>query len=128
MLKPWCLFSSNNISITEFLIREQHCMKSVRIQNVSGLYFPAFGLNTERYSVSLGIQSEFGKIWTRKTLWIWTLFTQCKTLLFSNIALATGDWVSIQNQPSRVVLENTQLTFTCSKSTTETLEKGVKNV
>ena len=30
-------------------------------------YFPAFGLNTERYSVSLRIQSEFGKIHTRKT-------------------------------------------------------------
>ena len=29
-------------------------------------YFPAFGLNTEGYSVSLRIQSECGKIWTRK--------------------------------------------------------------
>ena len=33
----------------------------------SGLYFPAFGLNTERYFVSLRIQSECGKIRTRKT-------------------------------------------------------------
>ena len=32
----------------------------------SGPYFPAFGLNTERYSVSLRIQSECGKIRTRK--------------------------------------------------------------
>ena len=32
----------------------------------SGPYFPAFGLNTERYSVSLRIQSEYGKIRTRK--------------------------------------------------------------
>ena len=32
----------------------------------SGLYFPAFGLNTERYGVSLRIQSECGKIQTRK--------------------------------------------------------------
>ena len=29
--------------------------------------FPAFGLNTERYGVSLRIQSEWGKMWTRKT-------------------------------------------------------------
>ena len=29
--------------------------------------FPAFGLNTEKYSVSLRIQSECGKIWSRKT-------------------------------------------------------------
>ena len=25
------------------------CVKNVRIQTFSGLYFPAFGLNTERY-------------------------------------------------------------------------------
>ena len=32
-----------------------------------GPHFPAFGLNTERYSVSLRIQSECGKIPTRIT-------------------------------------------------------------
>ena len=32
----------------------------------SGPYFPAFGLNTERYFVSLHIQSECGKIQSRK--------------------------------------------------------------
>ena len=32
----------------------------------SGPYFPAFGLNTERYEVSLRIQSECGKIRTGK--------------------------------------------------------------
>ena len=32
----------------------------------SGPYFPAFGLNTEIYSVNLSIQSECGKIRTRK--------------------------------------------------------------
>ena len=44
-----------------------HCVKSVRIRSYSGLYFPAFGLNTERYSVSLRIQSECGKMRTRIT-------------------------------------------------------------
>ena len=33
----------------------------------SGPYFSAFGLNTERYGVSLRIQSECGKVQTRKT-------------------------------------------------------------
>ena len=33
----------------------------------SDLYFTAFGLNTKRYWVSLRIQSEYGKIQTRKT-------------------------------------------------------------
>ena len=32
-----------------------HCVKSVRIRSFSGSYFPAFGLNTERYGVSLCI-------------------------------------------------------------------------
>ena len=40
-------------------------MKSVRIRSYSGPHFPAFELNTERYGVSLRIQSECGKIRTR---------------------------------------------------------------
>ena len=44
-----------------------HCIKSVRIRSYSGPHFPAFGLNTKRYSVSLCIQSECGKMRTRKT-------------------------------------------------------------
>ena len=42
-------------------------MTSVRIRSFSGPSFPAFGLNTERYGISLHIQSEYGKIRTRKT-------------------------------------------------------------
>ena len=42
-------------------------VKSVRIRSYSGLHFLAFGLNTERYSVSLRIQSECGKM--RIMLW-----------------------------------------------------------
>ena len=34
-------------------------MKSVRIRSYSGPHFPAFGLNTERYGVSLRIQSPY---------------------------------------------------------------------
>ena len=45
-----------------------HYVKGVRIRGFSGPYFPAFGLNTDRYSVSLHIQSEYGKIRTRKIL------------------------------------------------------------
>ena len=44
-----------------------HCVKSVRIRSFSGPYFPAFGLNTERYGVSLLIQSECRKTRARKT-------------------------------------------------------------
>ena len=45
-----------------------NCVKSVRVRSFSGPYFPAFGLNTERYSVSFRTQSECDKIRTRKTL------------------------------------------------------------
>ena len=35
-------------------------MKSVRIRSFSGPYFPAVGLNMDKYGVSLRIQSEWG--------------------------------------------------------------------
>ena len=44
-----------------------HCVKSVGIRSFSGPYFPAFGLNLERYGVSVHIQAECWKIWTRKS-------------------------------------------------------------
>ena len=44
-----------------------HCVKSIRIRSYSGPYFPAFGLNTERYSVSLRIQPERRKMLCRIT-------------------------------------------------------------
>ena len=43
------------------------CVKSARIRSYSGPYFPVFGLNTERYRVSLRIQSECRKMRTRIT-------------------------------------------------------------
>ena len=46
----WC------IAFLEDLFYNQHFVKSARIRSYSGPYFPAFGLNTERYSVSLCIQ------------------------------------------------------------------------
>ena len=52
----------------KFLTRKHfHCVKSVHIRSYSGLYFLAFGLNTERYSVSLPIRYKYGKIRTRIT-------------------------------------------------------------
>ena len=45
-------------------------------------YFSVFGLNTEIYGVNFHIQSEYGKILTKKKLRIWTLFTQWKNRNF----------------------------------------------
>ena len=47
--------------------RIKNCLKSLRIRSLSGTYFPAFGLNTRRYSVSLRIQFKCRKIRTTKT-------------------------------------------------------------
>ena len=46
---------------------DKHCVKSVRVRSFSGPYFPAFGQNTEKYGVSVRIESEDGKIRIRKT-------------------------------------------------------------
>ena len=48
-------------------ILEIGTVKNVRIRSYSSLYFPTFGLNTERYGVSLRIQSKSGKMQTRIT-------------------------------------------------------------
>ena len=58
------------------LSRILHCVGSIRIRSYSGPHFPAFELNTERYGVSLRIQSEYRKLRPEKLL-IRTLFTQC---------------------------------------------------
>ena len=52
-----------------------HYVKIVRIWSYSGPYFPTFGLNKERYGVSLRIKSECGK-YGPELFRIQTLFTQ----------------------------------------------------
>ena len=47
-----CIFNKANATQ-----RDHHCVKRVRIRSYSGPHFPALRLNTERYSVSLRIQS-----------------------------------------------------------------------
>ena len=57
-----------------------NCMKSVRVWSFSGPYFPAFGMNTEKYGVSLSIQSKCGEIRTRKPD---TFHTVINTLIYT---------------------------------------------
>ena len=52
---------------TPLLETAYQCVKSVRIRSYSGPHFPAFELNTERYSVSLRIHSRCAKTRTRIT-------------------------------------------------------------
>ena len=61
-----CIFPKVS-KVLFFHLRSKHCIRSVRIRSCSGPHFPAFGLNTERYSGSLYIHSKCGKIRTRIT-------------------------------------------------------------
>ena len=64
------LIPTLNFSIFQFVslfLSRFRYLKSVRFRSFSGPYFPVFGLNTERYGVSLRIQSECGKMRTRVT-------------------------------------------------------------
>ena len=54
--------------VISFWQLELHCLKNIIIRHFSGPYFPAFGINMEWYFMLLRIQSESGKIQTRKTL------------------------------------------------------------
>ena len=47
------------------ILNQGRCVKSVRIRSHSGPYFPAFEQSKEGYGVSLHIQSECRKIWTK---------------------------------------------------------------
>ena len=56
-----------------------HCIKSVHIRSFSDPHFPAFGLNTERYFVSLRSFRILPECWKKnpEKLRIRTLFTHC---------------------------------------------------
>ena len=58
---------------------------SVQIRSFSGPYFPALGLNTERLSVSLRIQSEWGKYGAEKTPYLGTFHVVLIRLNSTNI-------------------------------------------
>ena len=47
-------FLNLKIQFLPLLFLKCHCVKIVRIWIYSGPYFPAFGLNTERYSFQMG--------------------------------------------------------------------------
>ena len=69
-----CFFFFNNYCIF-------HWVKNVRIRNHSGPYFTLFGLNTDRYSIYLRIQSECGKMRTIVT-WNTDIFYAVCTSMF----------------------------------------------
>ena len=59
-----------------------HCVKSVRIRSYSAPYFPALGLNTERYVFSPNA-GKYGP----EQLQIQTLFRQCYSMVGKKVSL-----------------------------------------
>ena len=72
-----------------------HCVKSVRIWSYSGPRFSAFGLNTERYKVSLNIQSKWRKMRTRITSNTDTFYTVIFVIYFWDFGLIINHFIFI---------------------------------
>ena len=70
-----------------FCIIKNHCVKSFRIRSCSSPYFPAFGLNTKRYSVSRCIESKCRKMRTRKSTSTYTLYAVYMKILFIKLLI-----------------------------------------
>ena len=75
------------------LLIEQYWFPNVRIRSLSGPRFPAFGLNME-ISVNLRIQSECGKMRTKKTPYTDT-FMQWFTCSNHNLAYLKFVWRAV---------------------------------
>ena len=60
-----CLKNTGPLNIKKHVLFA-HSVKSVQIWSFSGPYFPAFGLNTDNYSVNYRVESKCKKIRTRK--------------------------------------------------------------
>ena len=101
------VFRSLSILLAEYLILNEvfccgvHCVKIVLIRSCS---FSAFGLNTERYSLCLRIQSQCGKMRTRVTANMGTFYavaiqTNCKCL---SRHLKSGKYVALGEFDYRV--------------------------
>ena len=60
-------FPSIAVESASLKLDKRYCVKSFRIRSYSGPLFPIFGLNTERWGIFLGVQSECGKMRTRIT-------------------------------------------------------------
>ena len=68
-----------------------HCVKSALIRSFSGPYFCAIGLKTERH---VHIQSECGKIWTRKTPNTNTFYAVFDFPCFKNCGISNAKYVT----------------------------------
>ena len=101
----WVL--GHKLSICLLKVSFFHYVKSLRIRNFSGRYFPAFGLDTERYGVPLPTQFDCGKIRTRKIPSTDTFHAQCLSIATPSSvtsSLASNDFEFTSNMYLQEVL------------------------
>ena len=84
-----------------------HCVESIRIRSYSGPSFPVFGLNTKRYSVSLRIQSECGKIRTiigqnTDTFYAVLITIKTDTIMRFKNSSSKSTYIQLHSKPSHV--------------------------
>ena len=87
-------------------LRILHYIKSVRTRSCSDPYFPAFGLNTERYEVSLHIYSKCRKIRTSVTPNTDTFHAVLQILSFkenSTLSRSSSNCCSVYNCCSKLL-------------------------
>ena len=96
-------YSLKYIQIPPFI--SFHC----RIRIYSGPYFPAFKLNTKRYSVRILIQSKYGKILTRLTPNMDTFYGE----VFMEYSLGGRPSVSYGTYESKYVSDKQMISYFC---------------
>ena len=92
VIGPFCTSHFICLNIGFWLLKKQFfiepCVKSVRIRSFSGPYFPVFGLNSERYVVSL--YSVRTRENTNPKNSKYEHFSRRGNVAFSRLALSTG--------------------------------------
>ena len=113
----------------QYVVIAKHSVKRVHIQSYFGRHFHAFGLSTERYGVSLHIQSEYRKMRTRITLNTDTSRSEiCECFqndLPGGVALDTGRKWNVRKTFRRRPGHLLDVSCTCNLRPQEVCNKGV---
>ena len=102
-----------NASIKPIAMYYMHCVKRLRIRSYSGPHFPAFGLNTERYVISLRIQSKCGKSLTRITPNTDTFYRALWTspMYYVNVLQEISSYLHLSNHSPIILHHNITISF-----------------
>ena len=95
--------------IVRYFIINITVWKVSKYRVISGTYFPVFWLNTERYGVSLRIQSKYMKTWTRNN----SVFGHFSRSAWSYVMTSQNG--NLNGSEVLIVFKLTELSRSCSK-------------